>query len=117
MLDYFNSKESLLTSKSGNMWANVVKPIITNNSQKFHQLLSAQEIKIFESIAAESLLALGYELETLGDPIQWSEKEIQLFNSKNKQLMDVFQKSAAPNERSNRAGQKQLLESISQRKL
>jgi len=31
--------------------------------------------------------------------------------------MDVLQKSAAPNERSNRAGQKQLLESISQRKL
>jgi len=117
MLDYFNSKESLLTSKSGNMWDNVAKPIISNNSQKFHQLLAPEEIKIFESIAAESLLALGYELETLGDPIQWSEKEIQLFNRKNKQLMDVLQKSAAPNERSNRAGQKQLLESISQRKL
>ena len=65
MLDYFNSKESLLTSKSGNMWANVAKPIISNNSQKFHQLLAPEEIKIFESIAAESLLALGYELETL----------------------------------------------------
>ena len=55
--------------------------------------------------------------ETPGDPIQWSEKEIQLFDRKNKQLMDALQKSASPNERSNRAGQKQLLESISHRKL
>jgi hypothetical protein len=31
--------------------------------------------------------------------------------------MDALQKSASPNERSNRAGQKQLLESISHRKL
>ena len=62
-------------------------------------------------------MALGYELETPGDPIQWSQKEIQLFDRKNKQLMDALQKSAAPNERANREGQKQLLESISQRKL
>ena len=117
MLDYFNSKESLLTSKSGNMWVNVAKPIISNNSQKFHQLLAPKEIKIFESIAAESLLALGYELKTPGDPIQWSQKEIQLFDRKNKQLMDALQKLAAPYERANREGQKQLLESISQRKL
>ena len=117
MLDYFNSKESLLTSKSGNMWANVAKPIISNNSQKFHQLLAPEEIKIFESISSESLLALGYELETPGDPIQWSEREIQLFDKKNQQLMDAIQKSASPNERANRVGQKQLLESISQRQL
>ena len=45
MLDYFNSKESLLTSKSGNMWANVAKPIISNNSQKFHQLLAPKKLK------------------------------------------------------------------------
>jgi hypothetical protein len=99
------------------MWANVAKPIISNNSQKFHQLLAPEEIKIFESIAAESLLALGYKLKTPGDPIQWSQKEIQLFDKKNKQLMDALQKSAAPNERANRAGQEQLLESISQRQL
>ena len=117
MLDYFNSKESLLTSKSGNMWVNVAKPIISNNSQKFHQLLAPKEIKIFESIAAESLLALGYKLKTPGDPIQWSQKEIQLFDRKNKQLMDALQKLAAPYEQANREGQRQLLESISQRKL
>ena len=116
MLDYFNSKESLLTSKSGNMWANVAKPIITNNDQKFHQLLSAKEIKMFESIAAESLLALGYRLETSGNTTQWSEKEILLFDRENKQLMESLQKSASQKEHSNRAGQKQLLESISQRK-
>ena len=117
MLDYFNSTESLLTSRSGNMWANVAKPIITNNTQKFHQLLSTEEIEIFESIASKSLLALSYELETQGHPIQWSEKEIQLFDMENKQLMDALQKSASPYERSSRAGQKQLLESIRHRKL
>ncbi len=115
MLDYFNSKESLLTSKSGNMWANVAKPIITNNSQKFYKLLTTEEIEIFESIAAKSLLALRYKLMTSGDPIQWSEKEIQFFGRKNQQLLDDLQKSASQKERLNRAGQKELLKSITQR--
>ena len=115
MLDYYNSEESLLTSKSGNMWANVAKPIITNNSKKFHQLLTSEEIEIFESIASKSLLALNYELITSGDPIDWTEKEINSFGKQNQQLIFDLQKSASQKERLNRAGQEKLLKKISQR--
>ena len=115
MLDYYNSEESLLTSKSGNMWANVAKPIIVNNSEKFHQLLTLEEIEIFESIASKSLLALNYELITSGDPIEWTEKEINSFGKQNQQLIFELQKSASQNERLNRAGQEELLKKISQR--
>ena len=117
MLDYYNSEESLLTSKSGNMWANVAKPIITNNSEKFHQLLTLEEIKIFESIASKSLLKLNYELITSGDPVEWTENEINSFRRQNQQLIFELQKSASHKERLNRAGQEELLKKISQRYL
>ena len=115
MLDYYNSEESLLTSKSGNMWANVAKPIITDNSEKFHQLLTMEEIEIFESIASKSLLKLNYELVTSGEPIEWTEKEINGFGIQNQQLIFEFQKSASHEDRLNRVGQEQLLKKISQR--
>jgi hypothetical protein len=74
-----------------------------------------EEIEIFESIASKSLLALNYELITSGEPIEWTEKEINSFGRQNQQLIFELQKSASQKERLNRVGQEEILKNICQR--
>jgi hypothetical protein len=62
MLDYYRSDESKDTAHAGNMWNNLVKPVMKHNSHKFVNELSQDEIVIFESIAADMLETLGYML-------------------------------------------------------
>jgi hypothetical protein len=61
-MDYHKSEASKTTAKSGKMWANVSKPLMKNNYNKFKTQLTKEEIIIFEQVAGEMLLKLGYEL-------------------------------------------------------
>ena len=61
MLEYHRSREA---KKSGSLcvsWENTSKPVLTTNKEKFRTLLSRKEILLFESIAANELIELGYQ--------------------------------------------------------
>ena len=61
-MNYHESEASKTTAKSGKMWANVGKPVMKNNFNKFKKQLSREEIIIFEHVAGDMLERLGYEL-------------------------------------------------------
>jgi hypothetical protein len=60
MLTYYDSDESRVTATSGEMWVNLQKPIIKSNTKKYRKGLSVEEIKLFESVAKDTLKKLGY---------------------------------------------------------
>jgi hypothetical protein len=61
-MNYHESEASKTTAKSGKMWANVGKPVMKNNFNKFKTQLSREEIIIFEHVAGDVLEKLGYQL-------------------------------------------------------
>ena len=66
MLDFHNSDEAGRTASSGKMWENVRKPVMADNSRKWLKGMTQDQIIDFESVAGESLTALGYPLEFVG---------------------------------------------------
>ena len=62
MLRYFETEEAARSAALARCWANISKPLLQNNSGKFLQELSAEDIKIVESTAREPMLRLGYPL-------------------------------------------------------
>lgn len=85
MLRYHDSEEAQRTAKASDLWGNVVKPIISNNTRQFMTEASLEEIEIFESVAGDVLDELGYDRACLkkGDERQFTDKEIAFFDSEN----------------------------------
>ena len=90
IFNYHESEESRNTSSAGKMWENVAKPILANNSKKYLQELTKEEIVIFESVAGEALELLGYELEfsDLSKNLQFSNEDISRFDKENQILKE-----------------------------
>lgn len=62
MLQYYTSNTSKITAASGEMWSNLEKPIMTNNTNKFLKEFKDDELELFELIAGDTLTTLGYQL-------------------------------------------------------
>lgn len=63
---YYNRKKRPEASRNV-LWKNIDKPVMSNNSKKYRELLSDKELKIVESIVCEEMTYLGYESETSCD--------------------------------------------------
>ena len=50
VLNYYKSKESKVSASAGEMWSNLSKPILKNNTFKFIKSLNKEDLLIFESI-------------------------------------------------------------------
>jgi hypothetical protein len=114
VFEYFHSEESLITASSGKMWANLSKPIIPENFNKFQKELSEHQIITFERIAGEMLARLGYK--TLHWPNvrlnNFSTEEIQSFKVENERLINEVLARADRYELEKRKAQDILLEQI-----
>jgi hypothetical protein len=64
MLQYYSSPSSHAAAASGQMWTNLTKPIISNNSGKFMTELAYDELEVFELVAGDTLRKLGYKTVT-----------------------------------------------------
>jgi hypothetical protein len=117
IFQYYTSNESFLAAQSGEMWSNLVKPIIKNNYNKYKKGLSPEEIEIFEIIASENLLKYGYQPEHDHKKLisGFSEEEIRKFNSVNEYLKQEALKYASSEELNRRVKQQQFLNSIKER--
>jgi hypothetical protein len=62
MLQYYTSNTSKITAASGEMWSNLEKPIMNNNTNKFLKEFKGDELELFELIAGDTLTTLGYQL-------------------------------------------------------
>lgn len=91
MLHYYTSDESRRTAEGGAMWTNLTKPVMRENCNKFLREMSAEDIRIFESVALESLVALGYEPVTPTTRLlNFTSEDVAVFNKKNAQLKRGF---------------------------
>lgn len=116
MLNFYNSNESKATAAAGEMWQNLEKPIINNNTGKFHKELSAEEIEIFELVGHEVLKKLHYPLFTpLTNTGLISPPVIENYNTENDRLKKQILTNARPSDLEKRAQQLQILQDIRQK--
>jgi len=112
VLDFYNSEESKITARSGDMWKNVAKPVIKDNYGMFRKGMSQEDLVIFEAIAGEYLEKLGYQRFASNTEIDLSPDRIKEFDRLNEQLKVSYIKKAGKKEKQKRYAQKKLLQEI-----
>jgi len=96
MLEYYKAKSTQICSQAGKRWENLKNPIMTNNSKKYRNNLTSNQIKVIENVAQEAMLKLGYELDYPSDAITLQEKEIASYKKINEALIKEKNKMDNP---------------------
>lgn len=114
MLRYFESGESKRTAHAGKMWENLERPLLSTNSQKFLKGLTRAQLAIFESVAGDVLLSLGYDLVTSEEERTntFTDDQIKSFEAENKSLISAALSDADPEDLRKRKAQEDLLKEI-----
>lgn len=117
MLEYYQSEEAKHAAQQSNLWANVVRPIMSDNSLKFLSEATDEDVRIFESVAGEVLDELGYERACLlrGQELKFTPADIERFNAENHRLKGEVQKNTDAADRERRDRQDALLKEIRMR--
>jgi sulfotransferase family protein len=112
--DFYKSEESKRTAAGGKMWENVTKPVMKNNYGKFLKELSTEEILIFEQVAGDTLVKLGYQLHALkpGENKPFTAEMITAFNAENNRLKKQIVNELPPEDIRKRKLQSDLIEQI-----
>lgn len=117
MMSFYRSSESKKTASSGVMWENVSQPIIKDNSNKFLNQMSSDDLSIFESVAGSTLQSLNYELYSENGNMNFTEADFIDFNQQNEQLKQEVLANASAEDIDRKEGQKRLLQEIASRTL
>mmetsp|Transcript_24296 Transcript_24296/g.33137 ORF Transcript_24296/g.33137 Transcript_24296/m.33137 type:complete len:268 (+) Transcript_24296:213-1016(+) len=64
MLEFHSSTEAAATAQGGAMWGNVTKPIQQSNTKKWLKQMDPFDLRVFEEVAGDSLVQLGFDLHT-----------------------------------------------------
>ena len=117
MLDFHKTKEAKNAAKSSELWGNVISPILTNNSKKYKKEMSEDDIRIFESVAGNTLDSLGYERDfvSLGDELIFEFDDIEKFNNHNRRQKIMKLLNVDESDKKRRERQSELLEEIKSR--
>lgn len=85
MLDFHTSREAERSAKSSSLWENLSQPIKSNNTKKFMNELTTEEIKIIESITGKVMDSLGYERTVVkkGEELSFTDEQIEKFALEN----------------------------------
>ena len=85
MLSFHASGEAKSTSAKSQLWENLGRPVMRDNSRKYMKELSRGDISIIESVAGDSLDALGYERVAIerGHENVFSAEMVEGFSSEN----------------------------------
>ncbi len=116
MLSFYNSHESKATAAAGEMWQNLEKPIMSNNTGKFHKELTHEEIEIFELVNQDVLQKLDYLLFTpLTNTQLISDEAIEQYGVDNKILKKEILVKARKSDLEHREPQLIILRKIKER--
>ena len=115
MLNFHTSKEAERSAKSSSLWENLSQPIKTNNSKKFMNELTTEEIKIIESITGNVMDTLGYERAVVkkGEEQIYSDGDIEKFAQENAEAKIKKSSQVDPEDLKRRKLQTGFLEQIS----
>jgi hypothetical protein len=117
MLDYHESDEAKRAANSSVIWSNVVKPVMSNNSNKFLREMSAEDVRLFELVAGDVLDELGYKrFQTkVGETKNFSAEEIKQFEMENERLKQEVLSKVDPEDMKRRDLQAKLIKEIKDR--
>ena len=90
MLEFYKSDEARRAAESSELWGNVIKPIMADNTRKFLRDASKEDIRIFESVAGDVLSALGYDCFYVqrGGETTFTAADIRRFDDENLRLKE-----------------------------
>lgn len=119
MLDFYESKEAVITASSSSLWSNVKDPIKQDNTKKFLHYSYPEEVRIFELIAGDILSILDYDrvYTKEGETLSFSSAEIAEFDRINQERKKQIAQNMDLEDREKRQKQSTLLESIKLRNL
>jgi hypothetical protein len=117
MLDFHKSKEAERSAKSSSLWENLSQPIKTNNSMKFLNELTTDEIKIIESITGDTMDTLGYERTVVkkGEELSFTEEQIEKFAQENAEAKAKNKSRVDPEDLKRRQMQTGFLNAIAEK--
>ncbi|WP_165940118.1 sulfotransferase family protein [Dyadobacter psychrotolerans] len=115
-MEYHQSSESKETANSGLMWQNVVKPVLSDNHNKFLKELSEEDILIFEQVAGDTLEKLGYKKYFRNENERnFTPEEIDTFSEINHKMKQEVRQQLKPEDLLKRKAQEELLRSVTSR--
>jgi len=117
MLNFHESSEAKSAAKSSELWSNVVKPVMADNSNKFLKEMSEEDVRTFELVAGDVLDALGYKrFQTkVGETKTFTADEIKKFDEENQRLKQEVLSKVDPEDMKRRDQQAALIKEIKDR--
>ena len=118
MLEFYKSDEARRAADSSELWGNVVKPIMADNTRKFLRDATETDIRIFESVAGDALSALDYDRLYVprGSEAMFNETEIRRFDAENLRLKEAVLDRADAEDLKRRDRQATHIQEISARR-
>lgn len=117
IFDYHRSSEARHTAEAGRMWGNVVRPVMSRNSNKFLSAFSEEELMIYESVAGSTLERYGYPLTSDRARLKnsFTDEEMAGFKKLNEQWKRQALAGLDPDGQQKKKAQEAVLERIRQR--
>ena len=116
MLNFHTSNSSKITAAAGEMWANLEKPIMSDNTGKFLKSFKEGDLEIFEMVAGKTLHKLGYLLYTSMDKLDLiSEQSLKKYQEQNSMLKKEILTTVRKSDLEKREPQLILLDAIKRR--
>jgi hypothetical protein len=118
MLSFYTSRTSKLTAEAGEMWSNLKKPIMNDNTGTYLKAFKDDDLQIFEGIAGEVLERLGYPLrsEKAAPGVDlYSPEKIAKYNQINAELKKLTLQTAKSEDLENRKPQEDIIAQIKNR--
>ncbi len=118
MMSFYTSNASKITAAAGEMWSNLEKPIIRNNTGKFLKEFEHHDLEIFEMVAGDTLKELGYPVYTeMNNQHLITAEAINKFAEENKMLRKNFLLKGNKNDLERREPQIVILNTIKERSI
>lgn len=116
MMDFYTSNTSKITAAAGEMWSNLAKPVMKNNTRKFLTELSSDELHLFEYVAGDTLQKLGYPLYGSNETdFSITPDLLSEYEKENRQMKQQTLLSVSKSDLEKRKPQAVLLEAIKKR--
>ena len=111
MLDFERSQQARSAAARSQLWSNLDKPILKNNSRKFLTGLSEEALTIVESVAGDVLRDLGYETVAVepGQERVFSPNDLARFSRENERAKAASRAQMDPSDAWRRARQLAVL--------
>ena len=113
-MHFHETDEAKRAATASNLWENVTKPVMKDNTRKFLTQMTPDDLRIFESVAGQSLDELGYDRVATkkGEEERFTPEQIAEFNALNAERKKAGWATMDEDDRKRREEQKAVLEGI-----